>query len=400
MFTLGEIYMHIFRILSIILASMFVCFPAVAAEESGTVTYISGEASILRGNGALDIHQGDPVYGMDVVLTGHSGRVRLSMLDGSNVYVGRDSRIDIERYDVRNGSLFSGVFNMLWGKARYVVAKLRSHDSDFTVKTRTATIGVRGTSFLVDVPMPKDLPPKFLPKGYVPPKVDSQVLLFEGSVRVKSIGGLTKIMKPDHIANIKNNGLINIQKVRPIDLEKSNLELKDFGPLGKREKLMMKGQPSSGLQKTVKTIPAKSIGGSTLTSKQPLGSRTLIKPKPTALGSPTLTKPALTSPTLGSPTLTKPALTSPTLVAPTLTKPALTSPTLVAPTLTKPALTTPTLVAPIAPVVVPKVVAPVIAPVVVPKVVAPVIAPVVAPVVVPKVVAPVIAPIVITKPLI
>jgi len=75
------------------------------------------------------------------------------MRDDSKLHIGRLSRISLSEYSFKDGSLVSAAFNMLWGKARFFVARLNK-GSKFKVKTRTAVLGVRGTEFLVVVPIP------------------------------------------------------------------------------------------------------------------------------------------------------------------------------------------------------------------------------------------------------
>ncbi|MDT8375813.1 MAG: FecR family protein [Mariprofundaceae bacterium] len=124
-----------------------------ASEEAGRVTYVTGDALVIRNAEQVSLAEGDRVFSSDTLVTGQSGRVSLVMRDDSKVFVGRLSRVDVSEYVVKENSLISGGFNMLWGKIRFYVARLNK-GSEFSVSTQTAVLGVRGTEFLVTVPIP------------------------------------------------------------------------------------------------------------------------------------------------------------------------------------------------------------------------------------------------------
>jgi len=205
--------------------------PVFAASSVGHVSYLNGEVQVLRGDKPLPLQLNDLVYPTDVVVTEASGRAKIDLNEGSVIFVGSKSRISIDEYVIDKGKLTTGSFNMLWGKVRFAVSKLKAKGSSFSVKTATATIGVRGTVFTVSVPEPTTgIPAIKLPENYTPPKLGTKVLLLEGAVIAKAIGGLQKTMKPGQIANIPKSGLIAVRKVRPADLKNSDVNVKTFAP--------------------------------------------------------------------------------------------------------------------------------------------------------------------------
>jgi hypothetical protein len=279
--------------LYILIAIFSFLFPLAAqATVAGKVSYHSGEAWALRDGERVALQQGVEVHSGDVIVTTISGRAKFSMVDKSVVYVGRQSRITIDQYEMREGSLFSGSFNMLWGKVRFLVTKLNSSRANFSVKTKTATIGVRGTQFAVML----DKPTK--PKQLVP----TTVMLFEGAVVAKSVKGQVTNIKPGTIVHLKPNGIVQTRKI-----EKRDLKILDIEHIS-----LEKGSRNPG--KLTRTTPTErgSLTGTTSTKQEPL---------------------TLTSPTKLAPTTT---LTSPTKLAPTTT---LTSPTRLAPTTIVPTTT-------------------------------------------------------------
>ena len=310
----------------VLIATFLLLFPFIAnASVAGNVEFLSGEAWIERSGEKISLQTGDTVDAGDVVVTTQSGRVKLIMQDESKVYVGSQSRITIDNYEMRGGSLFSGSFNMLWGKVRFLVTKLKTGSASFSVHTKTATIGVRGTQFAVMLNKPRK------PQQLVP----TTVMLFEGAVVGKSIKGQVANIVPGTIVRMKPDGAILTRKI-----EEHDVRVLDIEPLALKDdvKLLKRGTANKG---TVAGSPTK------------LGTRTLLSPtttliSPTRLDSATLLKdPTLSTtttlvkdPTLSTtttlvkdPTLSTTTLSTTTLTAPTTT--TLTSPTkLTAPTTT------------------------------------------------------------------
>lgn len=134
-------------------ATATVTASAESMRGAGKVTYVLGDAYVIRGSKRTPLSAGDILFSSDMLVTGYRGRIRLQMHDGSKVHLGRLSRISVSNYTLKKGSLISGAFNMLWGKARFFVTKL-SKGSGFRVTTGTAVLGVRGTEFLVVIPIP------------------------------------------------------------------------------------------------------------------------------------------------------------------------------------------------------------------------------------------------------
>jgi len=127
------------------------------AVSVGRIIYASGEVWVERGNVREAAESGRRLLRNDVVVTGERGRAKLAMVDGTRVYVGSRSRIEVADYATSGRNLLSGMFNMFWGKARFFVNKLVARNAGFRVRTATAVLGVRGTSFVVNVPMPPQL---------------------------------------------------------------------------------------------------------------------------------------------------------------------------------------------------------------------------------------------------
>ena len=141
------------RLLLMVLSfSLLLCQPVYAASGVGQVVYTTGSAWVERAGEKQTLDRGFQLLSSDFVVTGERGRAKLLMSDGSKVYVGAKSRLGLSKYSMRGKNLFQASFDMVWGKARFFVNKLVARDASFKVRTSTAVLGVRGTSFLADVP--------------------------------------------------------------------------------------------------------------------------------------------------------------------------------------------------------------------------------------------------------
>jgi len=209
-----------YSVLLLLLAALFGSSPALAASgAAGSVDYLAGKVSAIRDGKAVALQAKAPVYASDSIVTGDRGRVKLIMNDGSRVYIGRNSRISLEKYSSRQGSLLSGTFNLLWGKARFIVEKLREENASFSVKTTTAVLGVRGTNFIVSVGMPAGINPLQAATPTLPP-LPTRTLLTEGRLHLHAVAsGRESMMEAGHMAVISPAGEIDIRPYSRGDLD-------------------------------------------------------------------------------------------------------------------------------------------------------------------------------------
>jgi len=212
----------IFSVLFFALGSM----PVQAADLAGVVSFSAGEAWLLRGKAMRPVPVDTKVYPGDVVVTKRTGRVRLSMRDGSIIYVGGRSRIAIRDYALKKFRLMHGSFRLLWGKARFYVTKLLGDAAGFEVETKTATIGVRGTQFAViyprvGVPTDADIA---APSSIDVKPATTQVMLFEGAVVARDVKGTEHVIKPGTLASIQASGRVFVRPILKPDVDELGLE--------------------------------------------------------------------------------------------------------------------------------------------------------------------------------
>ncbi len=145
----------ILLILCLSLGLMLAAGPGVGAEGVSSVvsvSYVEGTVTCTPAgcSSSRALAEDENVRAGDRVDTGGDGSVELVLPDESAVRVGPESSVLIKEagyIEVTKRS--TNVLNLLYGKVRAVVAPFLSAESAFTIETENATVGVRGTDFVV-----------------------------------------------------------------------------------------------------------------------------------------------------------------------------------------------------------------------------------------------------------
>jgi hypothetical protein len=140
---------------SIIVAALVACPTfAVASDGSvGRVKTVNGSASIVRGQSSLPAVVNERVFQGDTLRTGPDGSLGVILKDDTSLSLGPNSVAVVEQFlfAPAEGKL-SVVTRMLKGTAVYIsgiIAKLSPQSVRF--ETPNATIGIRGTRFLIKI---------------------------------------------------------------------------------------------------------------------------------------------------------------------------------------------------------------------------------------------------------
>ena len=124
-----------------------------AEPKAGTMKLVQGDVRVADANGERKLLPGDPLSSADKVLTGADGAASMVLRDGTTMMVGPRSRVDLEKFTynstTQEGNL---VVSVLRGSMRMITGLIsKTNPHAIAVTTRTATIGVRGTDFIVEV---------------------------------------------------------------------------------------------------------------------------------------------------------------------------------------------------------------------------------------------------------
>jgi hypothetical protein len=123
------------------------------SEVIGHVRIADGEIHLVRSETRKKAEIGDEVYRRDVVETGDDGAVGITFIDNTVFSAGPNSSIMLELYDYDSAE-FKG--NLLARMDRGTLSVVsgdiaRTSPEAMKIKTPTAILAVRGTTFLVRV---------------------------------------------------------------------------------------------------------------------------------------------------------------------------------------------------------------------------------------------------------
>ena len=129
-------------------------YAADAQNLAGAIVSVKGVATIdTGGTGARHpAKPGDSIFAHDVVTTAAGGAVKILLKDHSVVDLGTATVFKVDQYNPGTGSDREVVATLSQGTVRGAVTEKITGNGKFHLKTPTATMGVRGTEFVVDAP--------------------------------------------------------------------------------------------------------------------------------------------------------------------------------------------------------------------------------------------------------
>lgn len=143
------------RIAALALLLVGTAAPAAMAQGAavGQVKTVTGTAALLRGAERLPAKAGDAVFEKDVIETGADGSIGVTLTDNTVLSTGPNSQLALEEYSFNSGNFTGGMTaDMRKGTLTMVSGDIaRGSPEAMKVKTPTAILGVRGTTFAVQV---------------------------------------------------------------------------------------------------------------------------------------------------------------------------------------------------------------------------------------------------------
>ncbi|MEH2562626.1 FecR family protein [Bradyrhizobium sp. AZCC 2289] len=125
--------------------------PAVE-EPIGNVATLTGSASVTRSNETTPLKPKDDIYLNDLVQTAASSTLGVTFNDATTFNLKASSQITIDNYVYEDGGKNnSAIFDVAKGTVAFVAASV-AKTGDMKITTPTATLGIRGTTGLVEVP--------------------------------------------------------------------------------------------------------------------------------------------------------------------------------------------------------------------------------------------------------
>ena len=121
-------------------------------EPIGNVATLTGKASVTRNDKSIPLALKDDIYLNDVVQTSANSALGVTFSDGTTFNLKANAQITIDNFVYEEGGKKNaGVFDVAKGTVAFVAAQV-AKTGDMQITTPTATLGIRGTSGLVEVP--------------------------------------------------------------------------------------------------------------------------------------------------------------------------------------------------------------------------------------------------------
>lgn len=199
-------------ILSIILLSI-----NLLANSVATITALKGLVVIERAGESIEASLGAKLEAKDIVITKENSRLQIIFKDETIISLGKNSNFSIKEYLFEDSQAPIAKFEMIKGAMRTITGKIGKIAPDkFTVQTKTATIGIRGTNFSV----------------VVGDDSSYQVYCTYGEISV-TIERKEYIVKQGFYSNISPDGTVEIKEFSAQDLK--DMKTKNFGENKQRE---------------------------------------------------------------------------------------------------------------------------------------------------------------------
>ena len=123
-----------------------------STDPVGSVATLQGSAFVTHNNAATAIHMSDSIYKGDVLRTGPNGTIGITFDDDTTFTLKPNSQIAVDDFVYQQGgSNNAATFNILAGTAAFVAEEV-AHSGTMKIDTPTSTLGIRGTTGLVEIP--------------------------------------------------------------------------------------------------------------------------------------------------------------------------------------------------------------------------------------------------------
>lgn len=142
------------RITSRLVINLLLLLSTPAFANIGSITEFKGAGSIKRSATAIPAAKGSGIVKNDTVSTNSLGRFKITFVDDTTVNITENSRLVIDDFVYDGGGKAKGKLGLkvALGTVRYASGKLgHNNPGGVNIRTPTATIGVRGTDFVMTV---------------------------------------------------------------------------------------------------------------------------------------------------------------------------------------------------------------------------------------------------------
>jgi hypothetical protein len=121
-------------------------------EPIGNVATLTGSATVTRNNTPTPLKVQDDIFLNDVLQTSANSTLGVTFNDATTFNLTANASITVDNYVyAEGGQQNAALFDIARGTVAFVAAEV-AHTGDMKISTPTATLGIRGTTGLVEVP--------------------------------------------------------------------------------------------------------------------------------------------------------------------------------------------------------------------------------------------------------
>lgn len=123
-----------------------------ADEPIGNVATLTGSATVTRNNASTPLKLQDDIFQNDVLQTSANSTLGVTFNDATTFNLTANARITVDSFVYEDGGKKNAaLFDIARGTVAFVAAAV-AKTGDMKISTPTATLGIRGTTGLVEVP--------------------------------------------------------------------------------------------------------------------------------------------------------------------------------------------------------------------------------------------------------
>jgi hypothetical protein len=125
---------------------------APADEPIGNVATLTGTATVIRNKDSLPLKLQDDIFLNDILQTSASSTLGVTFNDATTFNLTANARITVDNYVYEDGGKQNAaLFDITRGTVAFVAAAV-ARNGDMKITTPSASLGIRGTTGLVEVP--------------------------------------------------------------------------------------------------------------------------------------------------------------------------------------------------------------------------------------------------------
>jgi hypothetical protein len=125
---------------------------ATGDEPIGNVAAVAGIATVIRNKNSIPLKLKDDIFLNDVLQTSANSSLGVTFNDATTFHLSANARITVDSYVYEDGGQQNAaLFDVAKGTVAFVAAAV-AKTGDMKISTPTATMGIRGTTGLIEVP--------------------------------------------------------------------------------------------------------------------------------------------------------------------------------------------------------------------------------------------------------